>query len=164
MSAIAEFWLLDETKLEALKKAAAPKRTLLGKPKDRFWEFLAKEAKTLEEYQWSGYVMSPLLVYLQEQGVDLLKSENDDISNFLCHARGASFFFLTRDHRERLLAKLNPDNYALDDLARYYIEFTEADDEHERASCGRSMLDGIKVIHNNLQRIGDGKVILLGIV
>ena len=71
MSAIAEWYLLPNDRLPGLTAVCQPlKRSWLRKPErdfDAFWAFLEANATRGSGLDASGWVMNPLLVYLEER-------------------------------------------------------------------------------------------------
>jgi hypothetical protein len=160
MSAIADFTLLDISLLDALKEAAVSKKRFLRAPIDAFFDFLKSNGKPLAEYRWSGYVFGTLLPYLEEQGIDLMSSEYDELSTFLTDSRGVTYFLLTNAHKDSYLAKLDLGNFDKEQLRNFYEQFNEEEDEE----AGQYMLDAIAVLHQNLESLEKGKIIVFGIV
>ena len=160
MSAIATFTLMSAADLPGLRDAATPKRSLLGKPKDTFRAYLAGHGRDVSDYPWSGYVFGPLLVYLKEQGLNLMDGEYNELATQLCNARGATYFIFTPAHKRELLAQLDPAGFSQDTLRDYYNGFNEVDEP----DAGKPMLDGIRSIAQSLQALDDSSVIVFGVV
>ena len=161
MSAIAEFYKLDKAKAEELRRASKPEKRFLGRPKDRYFEFLKTQAQALREYDWSGYVYATLLPYLDERGMKLMDSgrEYDEMSTFLTEARSATHFIFTTDHKERYLNSLKPSNFEKEELRKYYEEFCE----EEWPEAGDAMLDGIETLYENLKEVDDDSIIVFAV-
>ena len=113
---------------------------------DEFRDVLGRETITRIEYAWSGDVLTTLLPYLDEQGIDLLHSDHDEVASTLSHAREGSVFVLTSDHRERYVARLDPSQFDGAVLRRYYEEFNETAAE----GVDYAMLDGIAFVRDTL--------------
>jgi len=109
---------------------------------DHFWDALAREAITRIEYSWSGDVLTTLLSYLDEQGIDLLHSGDDAVPA----TRGGSVFVLTSQHHERYSARLDPSLFDGAALRRYYEDFNEIAAE----GVEYAMLDGIAFLRDTL--------------
>jgi hypothetical protein len=148
MSAVASFVLLRKSDLDAARNAAAALQALISK------------GRAVADYDGSGYIIATLLPYLEEQGVDLMKSSYDDLAEALTASSGASQFFLTSAHKAACLERLNPSAYDVASLRDYYNAFNERD---EPEAIGRAMLDGIEAIRRALDAVGDDTVVLLSI-
>jgi hypothetical protein len=83
MSAIASFIRLPKSAIPGVRDAAIPKKSLFGGTKDTFHDFLRKHGRAVASYEWSGYVIATLLPFLKKHSIDLMKSENDDLSRYL---------------------------------------------------------------------------------
>lgn len=101
MSVIADFRLIETSKLNDLLAHAEikiEKGFLSQKVIDNYWNFLNANSKKLKDFNGSGYIFANLLVFLaEEKGIQLLKSEYDDIAEALVNKRGSSIFVLTFD-------------------------------------------------------------------
>jgi len=159
MSAIATFTMMPAAALPDLRAAAAPKKSLFGKPKDTFAAYLAEHGSEVADYPWSGYVLGTLLVYLEEQGMNLMVGEYDELGTRLCEARGATYFIFTPEHKRALLAQLDPNRFSEEALRDYYNEFNEV----EEPDSGRPMLDGIRSFAQSLEALDDSSVIVFGV-
>jgi hypothetical protein len=106
-------------------------------PAGEFSDVLGRETITRIEYSWSGHVLATLLRYLEEQGIDLARSE----------IRGGSIIVLTSEHRARYVARLDPSAFDGAVLRRYYEELnnTQAD------GVEYAMLDGIAFFRDTLE-------------
>ena len=161
MSAIADFRLIEKSKLSDLNNAAEIvvkkgffKKTVI----DNYNKYLDTNTKRLKEFEESGYIFGNLLVYLQEKKeIDLLKSEYDNIANEVCKKRGNSTIFLTKSHKDKYGHLLNPNNYSLDELIAYNIEFSEDNDPE----FAKGELKGIAALRDNLNTIPDENYIVI---
>jgi gluconate kinase len=124
--------------------------TLRGTPDD-FWDVLGRETITRIEYSWSGHVLTTLLRYLDEQGIDLVRSDRDEL------APEGSVLVLTSDHRERYWARLDPSEFDGAVLRRYYEEFNET----AAKDVGYAMLDGIAFFRDTLAPLESATVAVL---
>lgn len=126
-----------------------------------FDEFVSSNGTTAANYEWSGYVLEVLLPYLEEnRHIDLMKGGGfDEISARLSAARQATYFILTKSHRDRYLDQLDPMLFSQDELREYYNEFTETDEP----DIGLAMHEGIQCIHRSLLVIDEDNVVLLSI-
>ena len=164
MSAIANFFLIDNSKLEDLKQNAeiiVKKSFLSKKVTDNYWDFLANNAIQLRSFNGSGYIYGNLLVYLQEdKGIDLLQNEYDDITKELIEKRGSSHFIMTRKQMTEYLERLNVNNFSLPELQKFNEEFSEEGDEE----TAQLSLDAIQVLRDNLSNVQNENQVLLLIV
>src|SRR6266498_958778 len=99
MSAIASFIQLPTSALGGLRSAAVPKSTPRASTLDKYDQYLQQNGRPVAEYPWSGYVLATLLVFLQQRGIDLMHSEQDDLATFITNARRATHFIFTDAHR-----------------------------------------------------------------
>ena len=155
MSSIATFTRLPKTSLTGLRNAATPKKGFFGGSKDVFHAYLEKHGKEVAQYDWSGYILATLLPFLDEHDIQLMNSEEDELSTFLCQARQASCFILTRSHK-RYLDRLTPDTFSEEVLRKYYNEFNETSEDE----IGKAMLDGVASFRQSLESIDDDSVVL----
>lgn len=159
MSAIADFRLIDITKLKELERVAKPYKGLFGKVRDSYFDFLNQNAISLREYEWSGYIYGTLLVFLEEKGINLMKSRYDSLSKFITESRNSTCFIFDEEHKGNYDEMLKPENFNEVELGQYYNEFNETNEEN----AGKAMLDGIEVLHESIGCITSGKVIVFGI-
>jgi hypothetical protein len=126
---------------------------------DESWDVLGREAITRIEYAWSGHVLTTLLAYFDEQGIDLMHSDHDEAASAISQTQEGSVFVLTSDHRERYLARLDPSAFDGAVLRRYYEELNEvAADGVEYA-----MLDGIAFLRDTLAPLDAASVAVVSI-
>jgi len=118
-----------------------------------------KSGKGVASYDWSGYVLATLLPYLEEQGLDLMKSEYDELSRFLSEKRQATCFILTYAQKEEYLGRLGSGSFSEEALRDYFNEFNAA----EESEIGKAMLDGITSIRESLESIDEGSIVLLSV-
>ena len=98
-----------------------------------------------------------LLPYLDELGIDLMRSDQDEVASGMSQTREGSVFVLTSDHRERYLTRLDPSAFDGAVLRRYYEELNEtAADGVEYA-----MLDGIAFFRDTLEALEPAIVAVL---
>jgi hypothetical protein len=153
-SANGQSFVISESVLPKVQAAASPRKRILRGRSDEFWDVLGREAITRIEYGWSGYVLATLLPYLDEQGIDLMHSDNDEIASALSQTRACSVFVFTSDHRERYLARLDPIEFDGTLLRRYYEEFNETAAE----GVEYAMLDGIAFFRDTLASLESANV------
>jgi len=117
MSSIASFFIIEVTRLEALRKAAQqpvgvdPQRPSLLGSKSADWrdplaQFLHDDARELDRFAWSGSVMVAVEQYLRSLNVDLFGSADQELSNFLSSARGGSWIVIFRHDGAYALAQI----------------------------------------------------------
>jgi len=159
MSAIARFTLLSKENLDGLRESSLPTKRLIGKPVDKYWNFLNINGEEVVDYQWSGYVLATLLPYLAEiHNIDLMGSEFDTLAGFLSETRSATHFIFTNSHKNSFLKKLE-NEYSEVELEKYFNEFNGTNEK----GVGTSMLDGIRAFHECLTRVDDDNVIIFSI-
>jgi hypothetical protein len=162
MSAIAEFRLIETSKLNDLRDHAEIKieKKLFGKKTiDNYWDYLNSNSKKLKDFGYSGYIFTNLLIFLAEnKGIDLLKSKYDDIANSIVERRKNSTIILTYEQRQAYLEKLDADKFTTEELIAFNKDFSE-DDEPELA---KAEIEGIKALRDGLSQLtGDNQVVLL---
>jgi len=145
-SAIGRSFVISEVELPIVQAAADPRSP--GRL-DRLLDVLSREAITRMEYSWSGSVLATLLTYLDEQGIDLMRSRHK--------MREDSVFVLTSDHRNRYLARLDPSDFDGAELRRYY----EQSNETAAEGVGYAMLDGIAFFRDTLAPLDSASVAVL---
>jgi hypothetical protein len=164
MSAIADFRLIDTSKLKELRDNAEVKieKKLVSKNTiDTYWDYLNANSKKLKDFGYSGYIFADLLIFLVEnKGIDLLKSKHDDITNSIVERRQNSTIILTYDHRQAYLDKLNANEFSVDELIAFNKDFSENDDPE----LARAEIEGIKALRESLDQLtGDNQVVLLSV-
>ncbi len=156
MSAIASFIRVQTSSLPEIREAAVPKKAFFGGLKDTFDDTLKRKGKDVARYQWSGYVLATLLVCLEEQQIDLMKSEHDALSLYLSEKLQATCFILTNAHK-KFLDQLSPELFSEDALRDYYNEFNASNE----SDIGGAMLDGIRTFRESLESVDEKSVVLL---
>ena len=159
LPAIATFTRLPKASLPALERALAYEQELEGDPQDSLSSYLQKHGRPAAEYKWSGYTMATVLVYLEEQGIDLMTGEYDELSNELTETLDSTHFVFTPAHRDAYLSSLDSGEFFEGPLREYYREFNHDDDPNS----GKAMLAGIKAIAQSLRMLDDDSVILLAV-
>jgi hypothetical protein len=145
-SAIGRSFVISESALQIVQAAARPPKGIHRETTDEFWDVLGRETITHIEYSWSGDVLATLLPYLDEQGIDLMRSDHNEVASTISQTRAGSVFVLTSDQRERYLARLDPIAFDGAVLRRYYEELNETAAE----DVGYAMLDGIAFFRDTL--------------
>jgi hypothetical protein len=138
-SSIGQSFVIPESALPIVSAAASPRKCFL---------VLGRETIARMEYGWSGHVLTTLLPYLDEQGIDLMHSDQTG---------AGSVFALTSDHRERYLARLDPIEFDGAVLRRYYEELNETAAE----GVEYAMLDGIAFLRDTLEPLESALVAVL---
>ena len=160
MSSIADFRLIDIAKLDQLKENAKPVKGFLGRVKDNFYTYLNANSVGLKEYPWSGYVYSTLIEYLNEKDINLEVSGYSHYSDYLTEVRKSYFLILDKAIKEKYIEKLNPSVFDEAELARYYCDFNETEEEE---GVGKATMDAISGLYENLKMADDDKVIVFSI-
>jgi hypothetical protein len=158
-SAIGQSFVISESALPIVQAAARPRKRIVRRTSDEFWDVLGRETITRIEYAWSGYVLATLLPYLDEQGIELMHSDHDEVASTISQTREGSVFVFTSDHRERYLARLDPSAFDGAVLRRYYEEFNEPAAE----GVDYAMLDGIAFFRDTLAPL-DSAIVALFII
>jgi hypothetical protein len=152
MSSIASATLLRKLDLGGLAEAATGKRT-------SYAEFVGEHGRALDDYPWSGYVLTTLLCYLDElRNVKLMKSEFDTLSKLLTTEQRATHLILTDQHQQ-WVPTLSPENFSENELRDYFNEFNETSE----AEVGRPMLEGIVFLRDTLVELDAESVVVLRI-
>jgi len=159
MSSIASFILIPKSAIHSLRDSAIPRKNWLGKTKDTYHDFLAQYGREVAKYEWPGFVLATLLVYLQNQRIDLMDSDYDELSNYLTENRGTTHFVFTEAHKQAHLARLVPESFSEAQLRDYYNEFNET----AEPEAGKPMLDGVRAIRQSLQSLDEESVVVFSI-
>jgi hypothetical protein len=158
MSAITSFILIPKSTIAGLRDAATPKKSFFGGLKDGYQDFLKKHGREVASYEWSGYLMATLLCYLkQEAKIDLMISEQDELSTFLTKTRGATHFIFTFAQKNEYLTKTVPESFSEEQLRDYYNKFNGANE----TAVGKPLLDGIQAIQKSLHQLEECSVVIL---
>jgi len=153
-SAIGQSFVISESALPIVQAAASPRQRIVRRASDEFCEVLGRETIARIDYAWSGYVLATLLPYLDEQGIDLMHSDQAEAASTISQTREGSVFVFTSDHRERYVARLDPSAFDGAVLRRYYEEF----DETAAEGVDYAMLDGIAFFRDTLAALDSGIV------
>lgn len=164
MSAIADFRLVETSKLNELRDNAEikiEKKLFSKKTIDNYWEYLNSNSKKLKDFGYSGYIFANLLIFLAEnKGIDLLKSEYDDIANSIVERRQNSTIILTYNQRQAYLDKLDADKFSADELIAFNKDFSEDDDPE----LAKAEIEGIRALRDSLNQLtGNNQVVLLSV-
>jgi len=127
---------------------------------DSYANFLRQHGREVAQYEWSGFVMATLLVYLQERhGIDLMHSEYDDLARALTSERQATHFIFAESHKLVLLNQLKPQLLSEAELRDFFNEFNDASDDQ----VGTAMLDGVIALQECMSQVDDQCVIVFSI-
>jgi len=164
MSAIADFRIIETSRLNELVDNAeikTVKKFFSKKITDNYWDYLNANSKKLKEFGYSGYIFANLLIFLTEnKGIDLLKSDYDEIANVISEKRQNSTIIFTHSHRQTFLDKLDSDNFNLEELITFNKNFSEDDDPE----LAKAELEGIRALQESLAQLnGDNQVVLLSV-
>ncbi len=164
MSAIAEFRLIEVSKLEELRSVAeikVEKKLFSKKVIDNYWNFLNNNSKRLKDFNQSGYVFADLLIFLEEnKGIDLFKGEYENIANEIAKKRENTTLVFSFDQKKRYLNDLDPEKFSLAEL----IEFNKGFSENDDPELAKAELEGIKLLRESLEQLSDnGHVIILSV-
>jgi hypothetical protein len=109
---------------------------------------------------WSGYVVSVLLAYLEEiRQIDLLSGGEFAIAAQAITDATKTFHTVLTPSQRRFVAELTPERFDIQELQAYYEEFS--DDEFPEA--GTAMCAAMGFLAENLRRLPDAHVGLLSI-
>jgi hypothetical protein len=135
MSAILSLYTLDQKHLPSLEGDAGT--------------VLEHGREVGQEYDWSGYCMLYTLMYLDERGVDL--------------GEFGEYTMLTSADR-RVIDQIDPAGHDEAELDAYLMQELGDDSDDDRAGwAGQAGLDSLKLLHDELNRLGDGEVLLIRI-
>lgn len=150
-------FIVPEPALVDIQAAAAPRKRRFGGTIDEFWDVLNSKSTARLDYSWDGNVLATLLVYLQEQGIDLMHSDHDQASSELVNARSTTAFVLTESQQAAYGDRLDPKRFDEATLQRYFEEFTETPGD----GVGVAMRDGVAFLRDTLTALTGGMVALL---
>ena len=160
MSAIAEFIIIDNSKVKELREASIIKKNWLGKRTDNFPAFLEANAKKRQQFSGYGYHYATLLVFLEEEkGIDLMQSDVDGLSDFLVEKRGHSILVFSPEHLKQKVEKISPEKFKEQELLVFNKNFSEDDDPN----AGKELLAAIRLLNDNLKALKDNEILLLSV-
>jgi hypothetical protein len=164
MSQTASFYLIEANKLEKLKEVAEvrfEKKWFRKVRVDNFYKYLYANSQELRLYDWSGYIMFSLLVYLEDgepaKSINFRNSPYAAIAKYLTNIRDTTFVILTEDHKKKYLQALHPANFKQDELAEYFTDLGQED----FMKAGKAMMEALEVLRQNLTKAEKDKVVLL---
>jgi hypothetical protein len=159
VSTIATATVLPLGSLEPLRDAARPKKGLFGGSRDRFHDQLKRHGRELPVFDGQGYVLATLLCFLQERGIDLMKSEHGELAKALASTRGATFFILSDAVKTSHLKALAAASFTNAELRTYYEKFSATD----APGVDRVMVEGVRFLVSALDSAAPDKVVMLEI-
>jgi hypothetical protein len=153
MSAIADFVLIQKSKLPGLKQAAAFI--------DGYWDFIQANSTPLKDYNWSGYVMLELIIFLQEQKeINLMENEYQELMETLSAQRENSTYLFTLEQKNTYLNQINTLECTMDELIAFNMEYSAGDDK----DYAMAQLNSIQELAAYLEQLThNDQVILLSI-
>lgn len=161
MTSSATFTCLPKAAVAGLREAAAPQRRGWFRPaEDGVPAYLREHGREVAQYSGPGVVVATALCYLEEQHqMDLMRSEYDQLAQDLSEQRGATYFFLTEQHRNLYEKRLSPAELDAVALRDYFNEFNQ----ESVSAAGDWMKEAMSVLWQSLTQVGADSVILIGI-
>ncbi|MDJ1485361.1 hypothetical protein QNI16_33025 [Cytophagaceae bacterium YF14B1] len=161
MSGHASFYLLNQEHLKAVEKAWKPVETRLwwGRKKTTFpfIQDFYTYTTFLEDYPYSGWIYTQVFLYFDDvfgySDLELAKEANR------ISMGGATITLFTHRDKEKIIHKLAPSQLSIDKLRYFAEEYYETPEEKQ--SSGESLLLAIELLHNCLQKIEPGKILML---
>lgn len=149
MSAIASFYLLNETRLNELVAEAAT---------ENYYPYLDVNARSHKDFEASGYLYLALLVYLdEERGIAFSKDNYESFETVLTEKRETSHQLIGYTAGQTLLPQLDPSLFSAADLQQFNEELTGEMEE----DTGELMLEALLLLHEQLQQLQPGEVLIL---
>jgi hypothetical protein len=159
MSAIAGFIKLAKAALNGLKTAASD-GAAPGATSDGYYDYLRQNGQRVSEYRWDGFLLATLLVCLQQKnGIDLMKSEYDELAANLTKARNATHFIFTPAHKSAFSSRLDPKLFSESEVRDYFNQFNQTSEQW----AGAAMLDGVVALQSCLSALDDDSVAVFSI-
>jgi hypothetical protein len=164
MSAIASFYLVKNADVDRLKHLAIqPVGPVAGgKWHDPYWEFLFANARELEKYGWSGYVILDVSLFLDARSTKLSEHCDKPLSDFFCNARGSTIFVF-RSGPAKALARMISANVPDDKTLHAFLASPDMISPVGDTSPPEAVLDGIRILNTWLLQIDEVHVGLLSI-
>lgn len=118
-------------------------------------DFANKAIETID-YKWSGYAFVILSAYTEEEkGFDWQSLELNDLSLNLSEQSGTWITIFSAKDKQTILTKLNPENFSIDELENFAMDFSGEED------FGRPIMDAIKTLYSALSKTDEGEIVLL---
>jgi len=156
MSAIASFILVPTSALPGIRESVVPKKKFFGGVKDTFHDVLKQNGRAAACYERSGYVLATLLPFLEEHGIDLMKSEHGELARYISEKRQTTCFILTSAEK-KFMPQLLPEMFSEAVLRDYFNEFNGSNE----SDIGKAMLYGIQALGESLQSVDENSVVIL---
>lgn len=175
MSAIASFYLIHNEQIPVIRELAKlpcgpVKRKFLwftfntGKWYDPFWEFLSTNARELEQFEWSGYVIvGEVYLFLNSHAISMETFADEELSDCLSNARESFVLAFRRECAQRLVKtidRLQPNEA----MIRAFLDSDEMklpDDDNEAQTPIEAVLDGFEILRRWLLQVDDEHIGLL---
>ena len=161
MSAIANFSLIEKSRLQELKEASAiiiKKGFLKNTHIDNYPAYIQINTQSLPNYDGSGYIFATLFIYLlEEKEIDLLDNEYSELATELSANRENTILIFTKEQSDRYSSQLNPDVYDANELNAFNLAFSEIDDP----DFGVFAIKAISSLKGNLEAIPNNESLLL---
>jgi hypothetical protein len=165
MSAIASFYLVRDEDMACLKDLATqPVGPIAGGQwHDPYWEFLFANARELEQYEWSGYVIgSEVYFYLQSRSVTLDDYCDKELSDFFCEARGSTVLIF-RAAAGKELARLIECNWPDEGSLVAFLNSADMASPIRDVVPVGAVFDGLRVLKSWLSQVDERNLGLLSI-
>jgi hypothetical protein len=164
MSAIASFYLLQHQDVDRLKDLATQPvgPAAGGKWHDPYWEFLFANARELQQFEWSGYVMLDVWHLLDSRSTKLEEYCDKPLSDCLRKARRGTILVFRAEPGKTLAQRITadmPDEKTLEAFLTS-AETVAPDGDHSPAEA---VLDGLHILKSWLSDLDEHHVGLLTI-
>jgi len=163
MSAIASFYLIRNEDVAQLKDLA---RQPVGPGpggqwQDPYWDFVFANARELEQYEWSGYVIgTEVYFYLESRSATLDNYCDKELSELLCAARGSSIFVF-RVEAARNLAQFIERNWPDEASLVAFLNSPDMTSPIGEVVPVEAVFDGLRVLRSWLSQVDESNVGLL---
>ena len=165
MSAIASFYLVRNEDINRLKTLAAQPvgRIARGKWHDPYHEFLVANARELEDYGWSGYVIgSEVYFYLCSRSVRLEdycdKALTDDFSR-----ERESVIWVFQAEAARVFAQRIETNWPDESALLAFLHSPDMTSPNGEVCPTEAVFDGLRILMSWLSKVDENHVGLLSI-
>jgi hypothetical protein len=165
MSAIASFYLVRNEDINRLKELAIQPvgRGAGGSWQDPYWEFLFGNARELEHYRWSGYIIgTEVYFYLQSRAATLDDFCDKELSDYLCQARGSSVLTFRAEAGNKV-AQLIEDSWPDVAALRGFLNSPTMTSPMGDVAPIEAVFDGLRILKDWLSQIDASNVGLLTI-
>ncbi len=165
MSAIASFYLVRNEDVTRLKDLATQPvgPSASGAWHDPYWEFLSANARELERYDWSGYVIgSEVYFYLQSRSADWVEYCDEPLSEWFCKARQSSIFIF-RAGGAKLLTQLIESHWPDETALGAFLNSPDMTSAAYEVAPIEAVFDGLRILKTWLSQVDERHVGLLSI-